>query len=57
MAVAVAFGNGQHFILRSVALFALNVAISSLRQQRRGSGQESVSRVDFVQGVARNHEE
>ncbi len=41
MAIAIAFRDGQHFVLSSVALLALDVAVRGLGQHRRGTGEQS----------------
>ena len=47
----------SNFILAGVALLALDVAVSGLGQQRRGTGEQTIAGVDFVGGVAGDHEE
>ena len=57
MAFAIAFRDGQHFILRTVALLALDVAVGGLGQHRRCSGQKAVAGINFVRRFAGDDEE
>ena len=53
----VALGNGQHFRLGRVALFALDVPVGSLWQQRRGARKLPVPGIDFICRRAGNDKE
>ncbi len=57
MAVAVALGDGQHFVLARIALLALDVAVGSLGQHGRGAGEQPVAGVDLVGRCSGDHEE
>ena len=57
MPLTVPLGHGQHFILRSITLLALNVAVSRFRQHGCGSSQQPIPRIDLVKRAAGDHEE
>ena len=57
MAVAIALGDGQNFVLARVALLALDVAVGSLGQHGRGAGEQPVAGVDLVGRVAGDDKE
>src|SRR5215472_12599294 len=57
MPIAIPLGNIQHLLLTRVSLLALDVAISCLGQQWRGSGELPVAGVDLIRAPAGDDEE
>jgi len=57
MTIAITLRYVQHFLLAAVTLLALDVAIRGLGQHGRGSGEQPVAGVDFVDGRSSDYEE
>ena len=53
---AIFIGNIEKLILRRIDCFALDIAVNRARQHVRYAGEQAIALVDFVAGIAGDHE-